>query len=105
MVAEGFHGKRGLVPLSPSVRLLNLSPPSPRRTRHRSVEVVLLELLEQLDPLHHRERARLPLRLRLDPLHLVDRVGHDRTVPHRLAHDARDHAPFEPPENDGLEER
>lgn len=26
----------------------------------------------------------------------------DRAVPHRLAHDAREHALFEPPEDDGL---
>lgn len=32
MVVEGFHGNRGLVPASPSVRLLDFSLPSPRRT-------------------------------------------------------------------------
>jgi hypothetical protein len=65
--------------------------------------LVLLELLEQLDPLLDGQYPRLALRLGLDSLDLTDRVGHDRTVPHRPAHDARDHAPFEPPENDGLE--
>ena len=32
MVAEGFHGNRGLVPESPSVRLPIFPLPSPRRT-------------------------------------------------------------------------
>src|SRR5271166_1946521 len=36
MVAEGFRGNRGLVPSSPSVRLLNLLP-SPRRTPNLAV--------------------------------------------------------------------
>ncbi len=38
MVVEGFHGNRGLVPLSPCVRLSIFSLPSPRRTSVVRVE-------------------------------------------------------------------
>src|SRR5680860_239427 len=45
MVVEGFHGNRGLVPLSPSVRLLNL-PALPATDTEWSVDEKQVEMME-----------------------------------------------------------